>query len=1172
MLALRQLQSRGGGPVRRCTIIGLTVLATIVVVALTAAALFAARLTQGPLSIADLGPRIAEALDQKVGAGYAFTLGATSIEAGTRGLALSIGGLALRDTTGRPIIVAPKAEVSLDPLALLFGRVRATRLDIFDVDVRLSVLPDGSVAVSAGSDPIVLARPIGASENSVNPAPETTQRPQGGTTGAPPIRQVADGLTRLLDVVTSTDSPFGALERVGIARGRLVFDDRTLGETTAFSAFELTYEKTGDRVDLRIAADGLNGRWQVSAEADGAQGGNRSFDVGLQNISLDQIVLVGGFRDLGFDFDMPISSKLHFGLDPHGNLDQASGQFTLGSGYFFVKNPDHEPMLVDELTGGFHWDAKDGRIEFDPTQFFSGQTHFEVNATVVPPQVASEGWRIEASTSPGGVVGAERPGETPIALQAHFNGQLFASERRLTIDHFDLSGPQVNFAMTGGITWGSEADTRIKLAATASQVPMRPLVRIWPSFIAPPVHAWFLKNVLAGTLEKGAIAVDFSGADLAAMRARKPLPVESAQVDFTLADGTVSFLPGVPPLSGVSGSGHVTGRTVEFAATGGTLDDGGGRLLTMTDGTFEVADSSIQPTPAAIKVHVLGGLDAVSDVLSRDALKNIGGGLPIDTATVKGQVDARLSIDLKVGKDIPPEDTSVRANATVSNFSVDKLLAKEKLDQVTLAVVFDRSSLRAQGTGQMFGAPATIELRKPPSGVTEAEVSVTLDDAARSKLGWTFGPGLVGPIGARFVSALGQGDTTHSQVELDFTHADIEGLLPGYVKPAGRPAKATFAVTTDAEGTRIDQLVFDGATASARGSVQFDANGGFVTAHLSPVRLSPGDDMKVDVDQVKDVLKLTIRGTTIDVQPLLAMARTAGSDTGDDTGRSESAAAKDFELDFKSALVTGYNKQSMTGVELHLARHNGALSQFEFVGRLGRETVSGVTVQPPDGTPAQINLSASDAGALLAFTGLYRRMEGGQLQLITRLGDSRVDGQFSVRNFILRDEPAIRRLVSEGVPMRDERDGTVVIKVDPTAARFTRLQADFVRTGGRLDIRDGVMYSPEIGTELDGWLDFANDRVNMTGTFVPVYGVNNLFSQIPLFGPILGGGTHEGLFAVNFRISGAATAPVLNINPLSAIAPGFLRKIFGAIDLGAGQSPPLPPADPDAPLSLAPAR
>jgi hypothetical protein len=169
-----------------------------------------------------------------------------------------------------------------------------------------------------------------------------------------------------------------------------------------------------------------------------------------------------------------------------------------------------------------------------------------------------------------------------------------------------------------------------------------------------------------------------------------------------------------------------------------------------------------------------------------------------------------------------------------------------------------------------------------------------------------------------------------------------------------------------------------------------------------------------------------------------------------------------------------------------------------------------------------------------------------------------VDGQVSVRDFILHDEPAIRRLVSEGVPRREEESGA--IRIDPTAAKFTKLQAGFVRTGGRLEIRDGLMYSPQIGTKLDGWLDFARNRVDMTGTFVPAYGVNNLFSQIPLFGPILGGDSHEGLFAVNFRISGPASAPILNINPFSAIAPGFLRKIFGGVDPGESRAPP--PSDP----------
>jgi hypothetical protein len=92
------------------------------------------------------------------------------------------------------------------------------------------------------------------------------------------------------------------------------------------------------------------------------------------------------------------------------------------------------------------------------------------------------------------------------------------------------------------------------------------------------------------------------------------------------------------------------------------------------------------------------------------------------------------------------------------------------------------------------------------------------------------------------------------------------------------------------------------------------------------------------------------------------------------------------------------------------------------------------------------------------------------------------------------------------------------------------------------------MYGPTMGTTLDGWMDFAHNKVDLSGTFVPAYGVNNLFSQIPIFGMLLGGGAHEGLFGVTFRISGPASAPVLSINPLSAIAPGFLRKIFGALD------------------------
>ncbi len=114
--------------------------------------------------------------------------------------------------------------------------------------------------------------------------------------------------------------------------------------------------------------------------------------------------------------------------------------------------------------------------------------------------------------------------------------------------------------------------------------------------------------------------------------------------------------------------------------------------------------------------------------------------------------------------------------------------------------------------------------------------------------------------------------------------------------------------------------------------------------------------------------------------------------------------------------------------------------------------------------------------------------------------------------------------------------------------QFTKLEAYFTKTGSTVQVRDGSMFGNQLGATVGGTIDFNRDQVNLSGTFVPLYGVNNLFSQVPLFGPLLGGGRHEGLLGLNYRITGSAASPVLNVNPLSALAPGFLRQIFGALD------------------------
>lgn len=106
------------------------------------------------------------------------------------------------------------------------------------------------------------------------------------------------------------------------------------------------------------------------------------------------------------------------------------------------------------------------------------------------------------------------------------------------------------------------------------------------------------------------------------------------------------------------------------------------------------------------------------------------------------------------------------------------------------------------------------------------------------------------------------------------------------------------------------------------------------------------------------------------------------------------------------------------------------------------------------------------------------------------------------------------------------------------------MQVNFQRSAQQITLRDGAIWGPSIGSTFDGTLDLANDRVSVRGTYVPAYGLNNLFSRLPVVGFFLGGGPNEGLVGVTYEIVGPVSGPTLRVNPISAVAPGFLRKIF----------------------------
>jgi hypothetical protein len=95
-----------------------------------------------------------------------------------------------------------------------------------------------------------------------------------------------------------------------------------------------------------------------------------------------------------------------------------------------------------------------------------------------------------------------------------------------------------------------------------------------------------------------------------------------------------------------------------------------------------------------------------------------------------------------------------------------------------------------------------------------------------------------------------------------------------------------------------------------------------------------------------------------------------------------------------------------------------------------------------------------------------------------------------------------------------------------------------------MSVREGIVRGPLVGVTVEGQIDYVKNAVHLRGTFVPFYGINNMFGQIPIVGLFLGGGSREGLLGITYEAVGPPGSPRITVNPVTAIAPGLLRKFI----------------------------
>lgn len=1105
------------------------------------------RLGAGPINLEMATPWLAAAIEDNIGHGNTVEVGGTQIErAGRIRIAVRIRDIIVRDRDHVVVASAPKAEVKLSGTALLMGRLRAESLNLVDAELAVRITPDGYVTVSTGDNARPLAtgiaskKPAGgaapapgqsAATAPVNPdSPSSPAAPSGTASKTPDSRDSSSGTSGLLagldwlDSLSLTGLDGQNLNEIGLKNGNLIVDDQQRGNKWNFENISLSLRRpSGGGVALSVGEEG-NHAWSLRVTVGPPENGVRSVDIRADKVPTANILLALRLKDLTYSSDLPLTGELKGELGRDGLPTYFRGKITAGAGSITDSDTPDYPMGIDSAEVSIEWDS--GRhVLVAPFKIVSGANRITLLAHLEPPNGSVPDWQLGFSGGTIVLAGIDTD-QPPLIFNRIAIGVRFDTDRRrVLVTQADISNGEIGVAGTASIDYSAEP--RVTLGFAGTPMSASALKRMWPTLIVPEVREWVIERIESGSLQRIEVGVNSPLRNLS--RRGPPIPDDGLAVNIVASGVTLHPVDEMPSVRDADLKAHVTGRTATVTIGQAVSDTPAGRKLNISDFVFEVPDMAPKPAPARVKFRIDGPVPAAAEILASDRLSEFSGTL-IDPNSSKGTVSALVTLGLPIKRELTKADTTYSVTADLGGFAADRLVMNQKLEANALKIVANNGGYQVKGDVKINGQSAALDYRKPNDGDADIKLQATLDDASRARLGLDLGSAVSGALPIKVTGKIGSTDSRVG-IDADLTSLKLDNILPGWVKLPGKSSRAVFNVVQKPQSTRLEDIVIEGGGVSIKGSLEVDQNGDLMNANFPTYSPSEGDKTSLKAERGPDgVVKVTMRGEVFDGRGFLKSAI-----SGKEADAKNKPKSYDFDVDLKLGAVAGYFGEALRSVDCKLSRRNGLIKSFTLSGKLGRDTpLTGDLRGRAQGRDV-IYLETNDGGAFFRFTDTYSKMVGGRLQLAMdppTVEPSAKEGLINVFDFSVKGESSLERVAAGG-----SAGGQ-------SGVSFSRLRAEFTRQNGQLSIREGVVKGPTVGATIEGSIDYPGNQVRMSGTFVPMYGLNNMFGQIPIVGLFLGGGSNEGLIGVTYEVVGTPGQPVLRVNPISAMAPGVLRKIF----------------------------
>ena len=1099
------------------------------------------RLSTGPIQLDAVSPWLVAAIEENFGSRQRVEVGGTQIErTANGGAAVRVRDIVVRDPDGTIVASAPKAEIRVSGLSLLSGHMRAESLSLVGAELAVRIEADGTVTVFAsGSDkhpiatasaPSLLAtqqtqekRPVAAPILPSSPAPPRA---------TPTHPAAADSIAAVLawlDGIGQSGLDGHDLRELGLKDGILTVDDARTGKRWNFQNITLNLERPrGGGIVVTVGSENPKRPWGLTASIKPTANGYRSVALEARQVAANDLLLASRVDDGTLEVDLPLSASLRGEIGPNGVPQTLAGRIVADAGSISDGDSTDGRLDIDRAEFKINWDAASRLLEV-PFQILSGNNRFTLLGQMEAPAQPQGSWAFKI-TGGSAVLHAPSGQSEPLILnRISVAGRVDPLNRRLTISQGDVGNADLGVAMSGNADYSS-GNLRLAAGVAATRMTSDALKKLWPTFVAPKVRDWFNEHLTSGNVERLTVAVNAPFETLKA--SGPPLPDDGLTIDALATNCLIRPVAGLPALHDADLTVRIVGRNAQIALGKAVADLPSGRKLVMSSGLFEVPDTAPRQPPARVRFKLEGPVPAAAELLQMDRLREASSGSPFDPSTTRGNMSALVALAMPLKPDLPPGTTNYAITVDALNFSAERMIMGQKVESPDLKISANNQGFALKGDVKIGGAPASLDYRKL-RGEDTAEVHIQgmLDDTTRNNLGLDPAGSISGGIPIDVTGRVGATSERDGRfaVQVDLTSTQIDGFLPGWVKQAGKPARATFTVLTRPQSTRIEDLWIEGAGGGVKGVIDLDGSGEVQSANFPSYGFSDGDRATLKIDRLSDgTLRAVMRGDAYDGRGFLK-TMAAPAKTPPKRGPA------DVDLDMKLGAVLGHNGEALRGLELKMSRRNGEIRSLGMMAKIGHNGAFTGDLRGRPGGRQVVQLESSDAGALFRFTDVYSRMNGGQMTTVMDAPSAANPvqlGTLTVRNFAVHDESQLERAVASG--NQPQRNNNMA---------FSGMKVDFTRAPGRIALRDGVVRGPVLGGTIDGIIDYADDEVHLRGTLIPLYGANNLLGQLPIVGLFLGG-EKEGLVGVTYEVVGKPAGPVLHVNPLSALAPGLLRKVF----------------------------